>query len=262
VVRLPVSGMAVSLRAPDGADDLAILEVRGSAVARALQILPRLAQATTGERSDTTSWASVTVTDFEVTLLVLRVHLFGDVIACALDCPNPDCGERVEAEFRIADFLDALRPRQPPGVRAAPGRPGWFCLDDGHAAFRLPTAGDQAEVIGAVDAPRRLGERCIDPPVVPGRLRHRIERAMEQLAPEVSRHIDGSCPHCGHALSSPLFVSHLVMEELRRAAGGVHDEIHLIASRYHWSEADILGLPRSRRRGYAERIRRADREGE
>src|SRR5579863_9571525 len=43
-VRLPVSGLTVRFRAPNGNDDLAILEAVGGAVERALATLPRLTQ--------------------------------------------------------------------------------------------------------------------------------------------------------------------------------------------------------------------------
>jgi hypothetical protein len=60
----------------------------------------------------------------------------------------------------------------------------------------------------------------------------------------------------------PLNVPRLVMEELRSGAAGVHEEIHVIAAAYHWAEAAILAMPQSRRRAYAETIRRRDRVAE
>jgi len=262
MLHMPVSGMAVTLAAPDGADELAIIEARGPAVARALAILPRLARIDTADdtadRAGGDDWRALTVTDFEYALLALRRHLFGEHIACVLDCPNASCGERVEITFGVADFLDDVRPARPSDVRDDDARPGWFRLGD--AAFRLPTVADQAAVIGLPDAPRRLAASCIDPADLGARARARIERAMERLAPEVSREVRGVCPACGNTLSAMLHVPLLVIEELRRAAGRIHDDIHLIADAYHWNEASILALPRARRQTYAERIRRDRRE--
>jgi hypothetical protein len=51
-------------------------------------------------------------------------------------------------------------------------------------------------------------------------------------------------------------VARVVVAELRRMAGAVHDDVDLIARAYHWTEATILALPQDRRRAYAERIRR------
>jgi hypothetical protein len=257
-MQLPVSGMALSLRSPDGCDDLAILEARGPAVARALAVLPRLAQLVPGATGHTPEWESMTVTDFEVALLALRERLFGQSIACALDCSQPECGQRVEMEFRVEDFVNSVRPHRPRDVQDD-ARPGWFRLEDTEVVFRLPTVGDQAAVAGSARAGRDLEELCIKPPGLLARLRARVERAMEQLAPEVSRPIAGQCPHCGQGLSALLYVPVLVLDELRRAAVGIYEEVHLIASAYHWSEDSILALPRARRWGYAERVRAQNR---
>lgn len=80
---------------------------------------------------------------------------------------------------------------------------------------------------------------------------------MAAMAPEVSRPVAGTCPDCAAAVQAPLHVARVVLGELRRAAGAVHDDVDLIARTYHWPEAEILALPQDRRRAYAERIRRA-----
>jgi hypothetical protein len=256
MVRLPVSGLAVAPHGPTGADDLAIIEARGSSVARALTILPRLVRIET-DAPPNDVWPMLTVTDFEFALLTLRSNLFGEEIACVLNCPNPDCGERVEIAFHVSDFIADMRPVQPRGVQQDTARTGWFRLDGIPAVFRLPTVCDQVDVIGQADAVVRLTRLCIDPPDLPARQRARIERAMEGLAPELSRAIEGVCPQCAQMLTGAVYVPLLVMDELRRAAAGVQDDVHWIASVYHWSEVEILALPRGRLRHYAERIRRA-----
>jgi hypothetical protein len=242
---LPVSGLEAALRQPNGADELILCEATGSAVARSITFLSTL--------SSESDWAALTVTDFEIVLLRLREHVLGDVCDLGFDCPQ--CTARVEVSFRISDFLEGIRSRQPAGIEKAPGRTGWFTCDG--VAFRLPTAGDQAAVAGRPDALRRLVERCIDTPNPPARLRGRIERAMAALAPEVSRPLVGSCPECGEMVEATFHVTRLVVGEFTREAANLHDEVDLIARAYHWREAEILQLPRQRRRAYAERIRQA-----
>lgn len=245
MVRLPVSGLEPALRQPDGADELALREAVGSVVSRALALLSRL--------SDQTNWSALTVTDFEVLLLNLRGQVLGE--ACDLGFACPHCAERVEVSFHLTDYLRGITPRRPAAVADVPGRPGWFACDG--VQFRLPTAGDQAAVAGVPDAARRLGDRCIDAAKPPARLRGRIERMMAAMAPEVSRPLSGQCPSCGAQVAAPLHVTRLVVGELSREAGSLHDEVDLIASAYHWPEAEILRLPRCRRQAYAERIRQA-----
>jgi predicted RNA-binding Zn-ribbon protein involved in translation (DUF1610 family) len=245
VVQLPVSGLEPALPLPSGVNDLILCETSGPAVSRLLAYLSTLS----GDRD----WAALTVTDFEILLLRLRERLLGDNCDLAFACPA--CGARVEVSFRIADFLEGLQSKLPANVKPAPDRPGWFECEG--AAFRLPTAGDQATVAGCPDAVERLVERCIEPADVPARLRDRIERAMALMAPEVSRPLVGSCPECGDVVEAPLHVSRLVASELTREAAALYDEVDLIARTYHWPEADILELPRQRRRAYVDRIRRA-----
>ena len=245
LARLPVSQLEPALRLPSGADELTLAEAAGSPVARALVFLTAL--------SPDVDWAALTVTDFEVLLLRLRERLLGEVCDLAFDCPA--CGARVEVSFHIADFLAGVRSRWPAGVAPDAERPGWYRQDE--VAFRLPTAGDQAEVWGRADAAVRLLALCTDGGRVPARTRGRIERAMAAMAPEVSRALQGTCPDCGDAVEAALHVTRLVVSELTREAAGLYDDVDAIAHAYRWREADILALPGRRRRAYVDRIRRA-----
>jgi hypothetical protein len=266
-MRLPVSGLEVGFRAPDGNDDLAILEAAGSAVERALAALPRLVQAPEMARDAVESlgcdsWAALTVTDFETALLGLRRFLFGDAVVCVFRDQTHKCGVRMEVEFSIAAFLGEASPRVPGGVRRNEDDPRWFHLPDDAACFRLPTVEDQLRVLDEPRAATLLARRCVNSARPGTRAMARIERAMEAMAPLVSRPLVGSCPECGQTVKVPLHVPSLVMDELRAQAAGVHEEIHVIAATYHWSEVAILAMPQSRRRAYAETIRRLERVAE
>jgi hypothetical protein len=247
--RLPVSGAEIVLRAPDGSDDLLLQEAAGGAVEVALALLPRLAVDAEGERD----WSALTVTDFEILLLVIRAGRLGQNLVLGFACPT--CRARVEVNVRIDNYLADVRPRAVADVAPDPARTGWFRLNG--AGFRLPTAGDQAAVARLAHPARLLAERCLDETAFHPRHRARVERAMAAMAPEVSRPITGGCPDCGAAVKAPLHVARVVVGEMRRVAAAVHDEVDLIARAYHWPEAMILALPQSRRRAYAERIRRA-----
>jgi len=134
MVRLPVSGNEVALRAPDGTDDILLQEASGGPVEIGIALLDRLGCAN--------DWAGLSVTDFEFLLLHLRALRLGEYLSLGFACP--ECGERVEVGFRIADYLRSVQPRTVPGVTRDPNRAGWFRLDG--AGFRLPTAGDQVAV--------------------------------------------------------------------------------------------------------------------
>jgi hypothetical protein len=249
--RLPVSGMQVAIRPPDGEDDLLLHEARGSSVAVALSLVGRVARLASGEEAD---WASLTVTDFEWLVVALRQLVLGPVLQCGFACPHPGCGERVQLDIPLAAYLAPVRPTRPRDVTSVEGRPGWFRLDE--AAFRLPTAGDQAATLDRPGGARLLARDCIEPPGLNPKLRARIERAMAAMAPEVSRPVAGHCPACGASVQAGLHLPSLVVAEFRRAAAWVIDDVHLLASAYGWTETDILALPGHRRQDYARRIRR------
>ena len=268
-MRLPVSGLEVRFRAPDGNDDLAILEAAGGAVERALAVLSRLALVE-GQADGALQipdardafWRALTITDFETACFGLRRFLFGDTVSCVFRDNSHGCGERMELRFSITAFLDGANPDAPRGVRPSEDDPRWFLLDgsaESAVRFRLPSVEDQLQVMGKPQASSMLARRCIDAGNGSARTVARAERAMEALAPLVSRPLAGICPGCGEQMTAPLNVPRLLMDELQISAASIHDEIHAIASTYHWDEASILAMPRRRRGAYAETIRLRER---
>jgi hypothetical protein len=265
-MRLPVSGLDVNFRLPDGHDDLALLEAGGesdgTAIERALEALCRLAKLTHGIEAETTPlpWQSLTITDFEYALLGLRRFLFGDTVRCLFRCA---CSERMEIEFSIATLLREAQPRTPRSVLPSTARAGWFVLREKHITFRLPVVNDQLDALASPSPYAQLEQSCIEGTVDSGRPEAHpdartaaiVERAMEAMAPTVSRPIAGRCAACGEGMSLQLHVPSLVLDELRASAAGVHSEIHAIAATYHWQESAILALPQLRRQAYTEAIR-------
>ncbi len=246
MIALPVRGGAIVLRAPTGEDELLLCEAASQPIAAGLALLARLG----GEAID---WSGLTVSDFEHLLLQLRVTRFGQMMNLSFVCPH--CGAMAEVSFRVADFLAGVKPRTVGGVAPDTARPGWFLLNG--AGFRLPTAGDLAAVAGMEDPAPRLAERCLDDVARRPPHRARVERAMAEMAPEISRPVVGRCPACSGAVRAGFSAVRVVVTEMVRAAGSVHDEVDLIAQAYHWPEAAILALPQERRRAYAERTRRS-----
>jgi hypothetical protein len=246
MIRLPVSGIQVPEREPDGLAEMLLHEAAGGPLAAAFALVARLY----GEEIDA---PGLTVTDFEFLLLHLRAARLGQTMTLGFTCPH--CRALDEVSFRIGDYVAGARPRPVPGVAPDGERAGWFVLDG--AAFRLPTAGDQAQAASHPRPGTYLATMCMDETARSRGHRRRVERAMEAMAPALSREIAGECAECHQSVRAQLWVVPLVVSELKRAAGAVHDEVDLIARAYHWPESLILALPQPRRRAYAERIRRA-----
>lgn len=133
----------------------------------------------------------------------------------------------------------------------------------GPVRFRVPTGADQ-EAIAGLDpldpelARRALASRCAADPLA-GELSEddlaRIEEALEAMAPEVATRAGVACPECGQP--NEVHLDPYVCLGAGQNLGGLYLEIHTLASVYHWSEREILGLPRERRRLYLSFVDRA-----
>jgi hypothetical protein len=166
----------------------------------------------------------------------------------ALPCDR--CGELCELPIRHGEL-----PVKPAGK----GYP--FAVVEtsrGPLRFHVPTGEDQEAISGIADAweaCRTLTFRCLMGEPVPSLTSsldfsaddiQKVEAALEQVAPEVTTEAEVACALCGERLRvhlDPYFC-------LERGGGDLFAEIHTLASVYHWSERQILHLPRDRRQLY------------
>jgi hypothetical protein len=263
--RLPVSGIEVVLRQLAGADDILLAEASRFDAGLAHVLVGAVAGPVDG---GVVNWAELTLTDLDATLLAIRGMVLGDRIESSARCATAEgvegsgagcgagCGARIDLGFRITDYLASHQPVTPRGVSREVD-PVWFRIDGTEVTFRLPTSADLSAIAVEPDAERALAARCIRPPDVPAGLREQIDDAMEALAPNLYGELEGSCPECGATVAIAFDPQRYVIEELRRRAAFVFEEVHLIAERYRWSEDAILTMPRARRARYAELIHEA-----
>lgn len=246
-VRLPVSGIEIVVRAPNGADDLFLLERPDRDVLAAVDLLARVGQGGDGGAVD---WSALPLGDVDVALLELRKLLLGDHLRTAVRCTSATCGALFDVSFRVSDYVSHHAPRK--GRVVGAGDPGWFRLDGSEVAFRLPTVADVLAVANEGKPERVLAERCIRPSAIARGARKRVEAAMQKMAPSLFDELDCSCHECGAPVPMAFDPVGWVLEELARRAAHVYEEVHLLARAYHWSEQEILALPHQRRARYAE----------
>jgi hypothetical protein len=193
------------------------------------------------------------VADRQYLLLRLGALLHGDHFWATATCPH------CRAPFDLG-----LSRSQLPVKAAEPGFP-FFALDSaGHSlVVRAPTGADQAHLARLPEerAVRALLQRCLvsvdgqpTPPDFADGLTAaevaRIEALLDEGAPAVGTQVSTHCPECAAALV--VEVDPYLPARWRRR--DLYGEVHVIAGRYHWSEADILALPRERRQLYLELI--------
>jgi hypothetical protein len=243
----------VQLREPDGALELVIAETSrrsGSFHDGISRVLGALVDDIDGESFGYEAAQDLCVADRQflmhraTAVLGMAHHRF--TTSCT------DCGTRFDL---VVDF-EAL-----PVGEAGPGFPFVTVQTEaGPVVLRVPTGADEV-AIGTVSdtaqAERVLVRRC----VVRGELPEapsaedlaRIDAALDGVSPWVVTELAASCPACGtsHAVGLDPYVV------MRRSAMNLLDEVHTLAWYYHWSEAEILALPRERRQRYLTRIDRA-----
>ena len=147
-----------------------------------------------------------------------------------------------------------------PVKQAAAGYPlAEIELPRGTLTVRVPNGGDQEAVCGLPpeEAEMRLRERCVlemDGIPTTAEFASRlepwevaaIESALDEVSPQLATTLTTRCPEC--AAEQAVHLQPYALLDLDRNA--LLEDIHALARHYHWSEEQILALPRMRRRQY------------
>jgi hypothetical protein len=252
---------ALHLRAfPRGRDDLDIEldESAGPHVVTA--ILARCVRRADGEPVDPRFlWALEVGARIEC---LLRIAALGGarLFPLRLRCGNAACGQPLELELTIEELL-ALR-----GEHDAP-----FAAAVGGASRRLrsPTGEDQLALHGRTyadidDAARAFAASLLEdgePQALRDADVEEIERSLAEHDPLVGFSVLAACPHCGADEEHEVDLAGLALGALRDARDALLSDIHVLASRYHWSEPQILEIPAGRRARYLALVDREARRG-
>lgn len=216
------------------------------------------------ERIDEDLVRSISTGDREALLIHLRRLTFGDRMDCTILCPAPACGETMELELYASSLL---LPPYPDDLMYHER-----VFEDGgqpvRVRFRLPTGSDQEAAAGLALADEEaaadlLLRRCIseirdgagrDVDGIPPKLAAQVSGAMADLDPQSELRLDLICPFCKGCSSVVFDTAAYFSRELERKVEQIYTEVHTIASHYHWSESEILGLSAGRRRRYLDLI--------
>jgi len=199
--------------------------------------------------------AAMTLGERERRLLDLHARCFGPRLSCVADCPQ--CGETFEFE------LDARALSQGWPAPAEVAQPLSIEAQDYRVEMRLPTVEDSIVVGDGHDARQAYGtllQRClacttrtgepVAPETLPPALLEEAAARMESADPAAELMISMPCPSCEAVLSEPLDLAAFCWAEVEARAPLLLAEVHALASRYGWSEADILAMSRVRRDAY------------
>ncbi|MEM6353490.1 MAG: phage baseplate protein [Cyanobacteria bacterium P01_D01_bin.14] len=202
------------------------------------------------------AWADLTQLSIgrrDALLLTLREWLFGTQLASVATCPN--CGERLEFTFAVADV-------QVPHTPLIPAE-SILQVDDYTVRFRLPNSLD-LEAAASCQNPaalqQQLLQRCLlaasrqetdcELATLPETVRAAIAARMAQDDPQADVQIALTCPACHHQWQATFDIVHFLWNELHAWAQRTLIDVHRLALAYGWREADILAMSPQRRQFY------------
>jgi hypothetical protein len=215
------------------------------------------------------------VADRQYLLLKLREATLGERVHATILCPWLDCNKKITVHFLVNDVPVTELEEQGPlyTMQLSPEAIASSAQGEEYRdiTFRLPNGGDQEALtpILAYDEARALIlllQRCIqclgplhnpDEDMI-SRLsplaRMEIEQRMAAVAPKVELTMESKCPECGREYAAPFDLQPFFFSELHTRRELLYREVHYLAYHYHWSEREIMGMPRQRRRAYIEML--------
>ena len=151
------------------------------------------------------------------------------------------CGAKADLQVSAGEFAPAWAPSAPHMVAEHEGA---------RIRFRRPAGRDEALLRQGITPLSLMAVLLLDPPLPPEAERSALLPAFaEALEGELARArfaLPFDCPACA---AGNLFWFD-PYQWMARHAGGSLREVHRLALRYGWSEAEILAMPEARRRAY------------
>jgi len=227
----------------------------GSLPARVTAVLSEALAELGGAPASVPAVRNLCVGDRQFLMIRLATHIEDQDVWLTGECVA--CGELFDVPLRYAAL-----PVKPAGMEFPE-----TVVETGLGSLRVrvPTGADQEAVADAADESAALDvllkrllsaiepSRTLDIEQLSSEDIAAVETRLESMAPEVAVRLQTRCPGCGAENRLPISP----YASLQRPAGDIYGEIHRLASNYHWSESDILALPRARRQMYLQLIDRS-----
>lgn len=186
---------------------------------------------------------SLTIGQRDAALLTLHDEWFGSQLDGAAICPQ--CQEQLELNFSTAD------------IRCAPQEQELNVALAGQTLqLRLPTSADLLAIATCADphiAQQLLLARCVlnvEVDVSNAELLLAVSARLADADPQADVQLALTCPACGHTWLMLFDIGLFLWAKLTAWAERMFREVHVLASVYGWSEADILNLSPARRQRY------------
>jgi hypothetical protein len=195
--------------------------------------------------------------DRDYLLLHLNRLTFGDMRYQTVECPQAECGRRLDVRFELSSV-------EPPAVPDRDG--GAIELSGGRLVrFRLPLAADQAELHGTAPAELEAAflRRCVrgdrddgrgvgwsELVDMPAPVRARVVSHIIAASPEIDLAVPVTCLACERPFRFVFDPVLSLLAELKASRSELVKQVHRLALSYHWSHSEILSLSRPLRHEY------------
>jgi hypothetical protein len=206
--------------------------------------------------ADARGVADLCVADRQYLMLRLGAMLDGEQMWLKVDCAH--CDSLFDVDVQRCDLPVKQAGQDFPRVTLR--------VKEWEIDVRVPTGADQALIGEQSDekAMQQLLRSCIrsvngEPPekefinCLSETDIEAIDEALDEASPGVCKQLCVTCPECGEEQYAEL--DHYSLAGMNEHY--FYDEVHALASHYHWSEAAILDLPQARRRLYLRLINRS-----
>ena len=192
-------------------------------------------------------WAQAVSTRTSALLRVLAASDGESALSLVARCGA--CGESLEFELPLAALGAAEADYSSRPLRVTlPGRPA--------LSLRRPTGDDlrawrHAGWTSRPDAVRRMVDALrIAGPLPTADDEPALAAALAEQDPLVAFAVDCRCPHCDAAQSVSVDLEGIALSRLAARQDALLRDVHRLASRYGWTEAEVLAVPATRRRRY------------
>jgi hypothetical protein len=236
---------------PLSAAELLQVWEEGSALSPLERPLALLAQAC--PEATRAELSGLSIGERDARLLDLRELTFGRQLTAVAGCP--ECDQRLELKLAVSDII-VPRPTDTDGVLSIE-------IEGYQISFRLPTSADLIAIAGQADSDAK-GSQLLAACIVSARFRGRrrsagklpkkvLERIVAEMAwadPQAEVMLNLSCPTCRHHWQAQFDIASYLWTELEAWAHRTLQQVHMLASAYGWSEAEILAISPRRRQLY------------
>jgi hypothetical protein len=225
------------------------------------ELLALCCEAAGGRPVDPDVWLQLPVGMRIEALISLASLSDGAPFVWRLPCESESCAnaeEENQFQLTLSQILSVAAEKRDFETETIP-------IGQSHATFRRPTGCDQMRWLEqgtATEAEAMLRSLLIEPPLeellqtMPdtASVAAALDEAMDNFDPVVGFHVSVVCPRCGAQKDVWPDLAGAALERLSSAQRKAIEEVHRLATQYHWSESQILDLPPWRRQSYLDLI--------